>query len=160
MDFSNSFHRVFNLRAFYSPEPFLSIEYFSSILWCENNVVLTVAHCVQKCMCLCHSSSYLFLQLADCIYILGSADRDSSVNLFWTPWTIRGFFLTIKSSRKAFGSLIRQKSIGKPILFCHCLLDSDSNCNSHTDHRVVARAKEAHHLNMRRNRGRTCELRI
>ena len=39
-----------------------------------------------------------------------------------------------------------------------CLLDGYSNCNSHTNHRVVARTDQTHHLNVSRNGGGTCEL--
>ena len=39
-----------------------------------------------------------------------------------------------------------------------CLLDGYSNCNSHTNHRVVTCADQTHHLNVSRNGGGTCEL--
>ena len=40
------------------------------------------------------------------------------------------------------------------------LLNSDSNANGHTDHRVVACAQEAHHFHVGGDGGRTCELSI
>ena len=42
----------------------------------------------------------------------------------------------------------------------HCLLDSNSYCNSCTYHWVVTHTEEAHHLNVSRNRRRTCELSV
>ena len=46
------------------------------------------------------------------------------------------------------------------VLLGHSLLNSNSDCYSHTDHRVVACAEEAHHLNVRGNGGGSCELRV
>ena len=39
-----------------------------------------------------------------------------------------------------------------------CLFDGYSNCNGHTNHRVVTSTDQTHHLNVSRNGGGTCEL--
>ena len=43
-------------------------------------------------------------------------------------------------------------------LALHGLFDSNSASDSSANHRVVAHADESHHLNVCRNRGRTCKL--
>ena len=46
------------------------------------------------------------------------------------------------------------------LLFAHSFLYSYSYGYGHTNHRVVTSADEAHHVNVSRNGGRTCELSI
>ena len=45
-------------------------------------------------------------------------------------------------------------------LLLEALLDGDCDGNRRADHRVVAHADEAHHLDVRRNRARARELRV
>jgi len=42
----------------------------------------------------------------------------------------------------------------------YCFSDCNGNSNGHTNHRVVTGAQKAHHLNVSRNRRRTCKLSI
>ena len=46
------------------------------------------------------------------------------------------------------------------IMLFHGLLDGNGDSDGSADHRVVAHAEEAHHLDVRRYRRRTCELSV
>ena len=49
---------------------------------------------------------------------------------------------------------------GSPLLLVQCEVDSYGDSHGSTYHWVVTNTQEAHHLNVSRNRRRTCELSV